>query len=156
MMSAVADKRKKTSYAETLIECEDFILTKLAVTVSGLLDDALATLGLRLRHYRLLLLLQKNGACAQSAIGPALGIDRTSVVAVVDDLERHGAVKRMRCEDRRAYFVGLTPAGRKLANKALARVVAAEKKIYAPLSAAERKTLRRLSAQVLLGISASH
>lgn len=152
-MRTVAHKTKNIGLAETLIECEDFILTKLAVTVSGLLDDVLAALGLRLRHYRLLLLLQKDGARAQSSIGPALGIDRTSVVALVDQLEHLGAVERTRGKDRRAYFVRLTPAGRKLASKAFARVVAAEKKIYAPLSAAERKTLRRLSAQVLLALS---
>jgi DNA-binding MarR family transcriptional regulator len=139
----------------TLIACEDFVLTKLAVTVSGLLDDALAPLDLRLRDYRLLLLLDAEGTRAQSSIGAALGIDRTSVVALVDRLERLGAVKRLRCEDRRAYFVELTQKGRKLAREAVARVTAAEKTIYAPLSARERETLRELSAQVLLTISPS-
>jgi DNA-binding MarR family transcriptional regulator len=139
-------------YPGTLIACEDFVLTKLALTVSEMLDEALEPLDLRLRHYRLLVLLEAEGERAQSSIGAALGIDRTSVVATVDHLERLGAVKRQRYEDRRAYFVGVTPKGRKLARKAVANVSAAEARIYAPLSPAERETLRKLSAQVLLTV----
>ena len=128
------------------------MLTKLAVTVSEMLDEALEPLNLRLRHYRLLLLLEAEGERAQSSIGAALGIDRTSVVALVDHLERMGAVERLRSADRRAYSVDITVKGRKLARKALASVNAAENRIYAPLSPAERETLRKLSAQVLLTV----
>ena len=132
----------------TLFACEDFVLSTLALTVSELLEEALAPLDLRLREYRLLLVLLGEGPRAQSSIGRALGIDRTSVVALVDGLERKGAVKRVRGADRRAYDVELTPKGKRIATNAVSRVNAAEEKIFAPLASSEREALRVLSARL--------
>lgn len=137
------------NYPGTLIDCADFVLSTVAVKVMELLEVALAPLDLRVRHYRLLLLLVVDGARAQSSIGPALGVDRTTVVALVDHLEQLGAAKRVRCEDRRAYFVELTAKGKRLAKESLTRVRAVEAQIFAPLSQAEQDTLRRLSARLL-------
>jgi DNA-binding MarR family transcriptional regulator len=137
------------NYPGTLIDCADFVLSTVAVKVTELLETALEPLDLRIRHYRLLLLLAVEGTRAQSSIGPALSVDRTTVVALVDHLEKLGAVKRVRCEDRRAYFVELTAAGKRLARQAIARVRAVETQIFAPLTPDEQQTLRRLSARLL-------
>jgi DNA-binding MarR family transcriptional regulator len=140
---------EQCNYPGTLIDCADFVLSTVAVKVTELLETALATLDLRIRHYRLLLLLAVEGTRAQSSIGPALGVDRTTVVALVDHLEKLGAAKRVRCEDRRAYFVELTAPGKKLARQAVMRVRAVETQIFAPLTPDEQATLRRLSARLL-------
>jgi DNA-binding MarR family transcriptional regulator len=148
----VADTIKNVdacNYPGTLINCADFVLSTVAVKVTELLETALEPLDLRIRHYRLLLLLVVDGPRAQSSIGPTLNVDRTTVVALVDHLEKLGAAKRVRCEDRRAYFVELTPSGKRLAKQALTRVRAVETQIFAPLSTEEQDTLRRLSARLL-------
>jgi DNA-binding MarR family transcriptional regulator len=142
---------EQCNYPGTLIDCADFVLSTVAVKVTELLEAALTPLDLRVRHYRLLLLLAVEGARAQSSIGPALGVDRTTVVALVDHLEQLGAAKRVRCEDRRAYFVDLTAKGKRLARQAVMRVRAVEAQIFAPLTPAEQDTLRRLSARLLAG-----
>jgi DNA-binding MarR family transcriptional regulator len=149
---SVAGKMKTMepcNYPGTLIDCADFVLSTVAVKVTELLETALVPLDLRIRHYRLLLLLAVEGARAQSSIGPALSVDRTTVVALVDHLEKLGAVKRVRCEDRRAYHVELTAAGKRLARQAVMRVRAVEAQIFAPLTPDEQETLRRLSARLL-------
>ena len=52
---------------------------------------------------------------SQQALSNALGIHRSAVVALVDDLEQRGLAERRRDPaDRRAYTLYLTPAGRDL------------------------------------------
>ena len=137
-------------YPDTLIACPDFVLSTLAMTVSDLLEETVAPLGLRIRHYRALRLLNFEGPQFQGHLRSALGVDRTTVVALVDYLEGHGLAKRERSRaDRRVYVVKLTPKGRKLAKRATDLVNAAEKQMYAPLDARERRTLQDLSLRLL-------
>jgi DNA-binding MarR family transcriptional regulator len=128
-----------------------FVLDTLSMTVAELVEEALAPLDMRLRHYRSLRLLMYEGPQLQSAIGPVLGVDRTSVVVLVDDLERLKLAKRARSEDdRRAYRVALTEKGKKTVAKATALVSAVEHKIFAPLTEREQQLLRQLSTRLLL------
>jgi DNA-binding MarR family transcriptional regulator len=63
---------------------------------------------------------------SQQAVAQALGIDRTTIVGLVDALEREGWVLRERNpSDRRAYAPKLSPKGRAVlrrAEKALDKV----------------------------------
>jgi DNA-binding MarR family transcriptional regulator len=80
----------------------------------------------------------------------ALGVDRTTVVALVDYLEQRGLAKRERSpSDRRAYNIKLTAKGDALAKKATSLMTKAEQRMFAPLDAEERRTLRRLSTCLL-------
>ncbi|HTJ25511.1 MAG TPA: MarR family transcriptional regulator [Candidatus Limnocylindria bacterium] len=138
------------TYPAALICCSDFVLGTLSMTVAELVEEALAPLDLRLRHYRLLRLLFFDGPQSQSALGPALGVDRTTVVALVDHLERLKLAKRVRSEeDRRAYRIALTEKGRKVATKAAEIVNSVEESMFSPLSAEEREHLTRLSTRLL-------
>jgi DNA-binding MarR family transcriptional regulator len=133
-----------------LLECSDFILSTLSVTVTELVEDALAPLDLRLRHYRLLRLLYFDGSRLQSTIGPALGVDRTTVVAIVDHLEKLKLAKRVRSpQDRRAYGVALTEKGKRVAAKATELVNVVEETMFSPLTVEEREVVRKLSARLL-------
>lgn len=137
-------------YPGALIGCSDFLLSTLAMTMTDLLEESLVPLGLRLRHYRLLRLLYVEGPQAQGSLGRTMQVDRTTVVALVDFLERLHLAKRTRCEDRRAYFVELTAKGKSIALDATERVNAVEAEIFAPLDIEERDTLRRLSTKLLV------
>ncbi len=138
-----------SSYPDALIECPDFLLSSVAMTVTELLEEVLAPLGLRLRHYRLLRLLFVGGPQPQGSLGAAMQVDRTTVVSLVDYLERLALAKRERCEDRRAYVVAVTPKGEALFRDANERVTAVEGKMFAPLAPPERETLRRLLTELL-------
>ena len=103
-------------------------------------DQALEPLGIGVRHFALLTFLTHeavaeadpvhealtgraaSGAAAalsQQAIGEALRIDRTTMVALVDDLEQLGLVRRERNPaDRRAYTIRLTSEGADLQRRA--------------------------------------
>jgi DNA-binding MarR family transcriptional regulator len=110
---------------------------------------ALAELGLSLRSFGVLGLACET-ARDQITISRLTGIDRTTVVAIVDDLEAAGLVlRRPSPADRRARLVEPTPSGRSLADQALQRVRGIQDEHFAALSATEREqlmtTLRRLA-----------
>ena len=78
-------------------------------------------------------------ARSQQAIGEALRIDRTTMVSLVDQLERRGLVRRERNPaDRRAYTIGLTAEGRDLQRNAEAALDAAAAEFFGALSEHEQ------------------
>ena len=110
---------------------------------------ALAPFGLTVRHFGVLTFLRTRGPQSQRTIGEAMGVDRTTMVSLIDDLERAGHVERVRnAADRRAYAIELTPAGRRLQRRAFAALGEADREVFAPLDEDERRTLHRLLARV--------
>jgi DNA-binding MarR family transcriptional regulator len=148
--TAAQGRPEDYGYADCLIACPDFLLSTVALNVTGLLEDALAPLDLRLRHYRILRLLFLEGPQSQVRLGAALGVDRTTVVALVDHLERKKLLRRERStDDRRAYAVTLTAKGRTVADRAIRLTNDLERQMFAPLDRAEQETLRKLSTRLL-------
>jgi len=86
---------------------------------------------------------------SQQALSVALGIHRSAVVALVDDLEQRGLAERRRDPvDRRAYTLYLTPAGRELLNE-LERVAdESDVELLSALDASERSQLISLLQRV--------
>lgn len=149
-MIGKAARTADCGYPEALVACPDFVLSTLSMTVSELMEGALTRFDLRLRDYRLLRLLLVDGAQLQAAIGPALGVDRTTVVAIVDKAEKKKLVKRTRsATDRRAYRLDLTKKGERVGRSALQAVNALEENLFAPLDVSERSVLRTLSMRLL-------
>lgn len=89
-----------------------------------------------------LLLIEANKGLNQSELGNALGIDRSSVVPLIDRLQRRGWVRRAaRATDRRAHALELAPGGTALIARFLPHLEAHEERIAAGLSPAERERL---------------
>jgi DNA-binding MarR family transcriptional regulator len=108
-------------------------------------DAALEPLGLTVKHFGALATLEERGPLVQRELGEELGVDRTTMVALVDELERAGYVARTRDPaDRRVYVIELTRAGATARRKAADRLLAVEREILAPLSASERRVFAEL------------
>jgi MarR family transcriptional regulator, lower aerobic nicotinate degradation pathway regulator len=119
------------------------LLAGVARRAADALEAALAPLGLRARHYRVLAALAEAGPLSQQALGRLLGIDRTTMVAVVDAIEQLGLAERRADEaDRRAYRVALTARGRTTLVRATGAVARAEERLLGPLDARQREVLR--------------
>ena len=74
--------------------------------------QALRPLGLELRHFAVLIMLNAHGPLNQSTLVQLTGSDKASMVRVVDDLQRAGIVERKPVPgDRRAHAVELTDHG---------------------------------------------
>jgi DNA-binding MarR family transcriptional regulator len=92
-----------------------FLLAQLGTSAHRQFAERLARLKLHPRHFGMLSHLAASEGRSQQALSNALGIHRSAVVALVDDLEQRGLAERRRDPaDRRAYTLYLTPAGHKL------------------------------------------
>ena len=82
------------------------------------------------------------GNVPQHEIAEQCGLDPSSLVAVVDGLERRGWLRRKRNpSDRRMQWVQRTEAGDRLFARALPRAQRAEARQLAVLSAADQRQL---------------
>lgn len=86
--------------------------------------------------------LLAEGPISQQALGEQLGIDRTTVVELIDGLEGQGVVVRVRnAADRRSYSLNLTPRGRVVQKRASKAFDAAAAEFFGALKPAEQKAL---------------
>ena len=103
---------------------------------------ALESIGLTPALFAILNYLQANEGAIQQQIGSAMGIDPSTMVALIDELERAGLAKRRPHErDRRAREVLLTPKGRRTLKRARELATQVEGDVLQGLSAAERDQL---------------
>jgi DNA-binding MarR family transcriptional regulator len=83
------------------------------------LSETLAELDLRPLHLALLLMVQENPGASQSAVGEALGIQKTNAVAAMSDLESRGfIVRKTSSSDARSYKLHLTARGKRFMKRA--------------------------------------
>jgi len=110
-----------------------------------LLQQAFAAAGSKPYHYRLLAALEEYGATSQADLGRRAGIDRSDVVASLNELvERSFALREPDPTDGRRNIVRLTKQGHaelKRLDKVLADI---QVQVLAPLSEPERAMLVRL------------
>jgi DNA-binding MarR family transcriptional regulator len=93
--------------------------------------------------------LAANEGQSQQALSRALGIHRSAVVALVDDLEHRGLAERRRDPvDRRAYTLHLTRQGRELLAELRRVAEEDEAELLTALNASERSQLVRLLQRV--------
>jgi len=115
-----------------------------------ILDEVLAPLALRARPFAFMLVIRSNGSISQQELASVSGVDPSTVVAIIDAMERADLAERRRNpDDRRAYRLHLTRNGEKLLAAAEERLANYEERLLAPLTATERKTLVRLLGKVL-------
>src|SRR5205823_129138 len=80
---------------------------------------ALQSIGLSPALFAVLNYLQAHEGTIQQQIGSAMGIDPSTMVSLLDQLERAGLAKRRpRPQDRRAREVVTTPRGRRTLERA--------------------------------------
>ena len=92
--------------------------------------------------FAVLVLIDTNAGLKQTELANAVGLDRSSMVAVIDNLERRGLVRRLAvATDRRANALRLTAAGKDLLKKAKRLVAAHEARLAENLAAGERVAL---------------
>jgi DNA-binding MarR family transcriptional regulator len=129
-----------------------YLLSKAHLRVHNAADEALAPLGLTVKQYGLLTLLVHEGPVSQGRLGEVMKIDRTTMVTLIDDLERTGHVDRTRNpEDRRAYALAATAAGKRVQRRAATLMKRVYDETLSPLSAAERDELRRMLIAIIEG-----
>ncbi len=126
-------------------ESPGLAMSKAGQRARDMVERALEFLGLRARHFGVLSTLDTEGPLSQQALSHHLQIDRTTMVAVADDLERLGlAERKTHPTDRRTYRLHLTRDGLSALKRARVAVREAEERLLLPLSEDERTQLHGL------------
>ena len=100
-------------------------------------------------QFGVLALIEANAGLSQTRLAQILGIDRSTLVAVIDKLERQGMVERAaRPNDRRSHALKLSRQGQGRFEALAQQVKQHEARIARRLSARERRTLIELLRRI--------
>jgi len=127
-----------------------WLVNRAALHASRLVGDAWAAGEARPYQYAVLAALDEFGRTSQAALGRRCGIDRSDIVAVVNELADRGFVERTSdVTDRRRNVITITPAGEAHLRRLDLVLAEAQDVLLAPLSADERQQLVRLLTRVV-------
>ena len=100
-------------------------------------------------EFGLLVLVERNAGLSQMALARALGIDRSTLVPILNRLQARGLlVRRASPTDGRTHALGLTQQGEKALARFARLVRNHERRISSGLSAAETRNLIELLEKV--------
>jgi DNA-binding MarR family transcriptional regulator len=99
-------------------------------------------------RFGMLVLIEVNPGVTQTRLAEAVGLDRSTLVAVLDQLEERGLLVRRRGMDRRTNGLWLTRRGKSLVARMKERIRAHENRLAVRLSEAERNDLLALLRRV--------
>ncbi|HEX9334297.1 MAG TPA: MarR family transcriptional regulator [Pseudonocardiaceae bacterium] len=137
------DQQAESGTNPELVKRLGYLLKHAQLRLFELTTAALEPFGLDGRQLAVLVVLGSGEPASQQEAARRLGIDRTTMVAFVDTLERKGFVQRRpHAQDRRKNVVELTKTGRDTLRRASKASDAAEQQFLAPLSAPLARQLR--------------
>ncbi len=126
-----------------------WLISRANARSQGLLTDAFAAEGVRGYHFRLLAALDQYGPASQAELGRHTGIDRSDVVATLNDLVASGLAKRAPDpDDGRRNVVTMTRRGARALERLDAVLDDVQDAVLAPLTPSERRTFLRLLAKL--------
>ena len=129
-----------------------FLLKRALADLEALHEHHLGPAGVSARELAVLLFLDGREPESQQQAASRLGIDRTTMVGLLDSLEGKGLVaRRPDAVDRRRNVVVLTGAGRAKLREATMASDAAERELLGELDDGEAAQLRELLERVAAG-----
>src|SRR5262245_38261371 len=119
-----------------------YLFKHAALHLQELHAHALSPFGIDGRELGVLLVLAGHEPASQQQAAQRLGVDRTTMVALIDTLEDKGLVfRRPHAQDRRRNVIDLTDHGQDTLRRAIRASDDAERKLLAPLRPQDRARL---------------
>jgi MarR family transcriptional regulator, transcriptional regulator for hemolysin len=138
---ATAARGPATDSPDSLAENLCWLLSRASQALTSQLTAALAENGLSPRTH-CVLSTAMTGEYTQTALAQAVGLDKTTMVVTIDELERAGlAERRPAVGDRRARVIAVTPAGVKKVAQSREIVARTQAEVLDSLPAREREAL---------------
>jgi DNA-binding MarR family transcriptional regulator len=130
-----------------------FLLSQLGYAVTRRFRAELESFGLEPRHFGLMRGIEAARGLSQQALGESLHIPASSVVALLDNLEQKGLVRRgLDPSDRRVRLVELTDEGRRVLSRAIQVAIGIESALCLGFSAEQRdgliSTLQKVAGNI--------
>ncbi len=134
-----------------LLRHTGYLISRLGHVAQKQFAERLEQLELTTRMWGALNVLEAEDAITQGALCKSVGMDPSSMVSTIDELEAKGLVERRRHpSDRRAHALHLTDSGRATLARGRKLARAAQEELLAPLSAQEREELHELLLRLAL------
>ncbi len=127
-----------------------FLLSQVGIHAASQFAERLAKIDLQPPLFRILNLVDAAEGRSQQAIGEAIQVPPSRMVALVDELERRGLVERRpNPEDRRVRALYLTRKGRQKLSRGREIAQAHEEALTAGLDRKDRDRLTQLLQQIV-------
>jgi DNA-binding MarR family transcriptional regulator len=115
-----------------------WLLSQAHFALARELTAALEPLGITMRGYQVLATAER-GSYTQKELADLVGLDKTTMVVTIDELEEGGlAERRPSSTDRRARVIGVTAAGKRKVTQGRKLVQRVQAEVLGTLPVAER------------------
>lgn len=111
-------------------------------------ERSVGRLGVSPGRTGMLILIDANPGLAQSRLAEAIGLDRSTLVPILDQFEAAGLVERRPGADRRSNGLWLTRDGKRRLARVRVKLAEHEARMLAPLAPRERVVLIDLLARI--------
>ncbi|HEX2127782.1 MAG TPA: MarR family winged helix-turn-helix transcriptional regulator [Solirubrobacterales bacterium] len=144
MESATIEKADKAMSAEECLGTNlSWLLSQAHYGLASRVHDALTPLGISGRSYHVLAAALTDDY-TQSDLAELVGLDKTTMVVTMDELERQGLAERRPSErDRRARVIAVTPAGQRKVVEAREVIERIQAEVLEALPARQREAFLR-------------
>lgn len=130
---------------ESLARHTSFLITRVGMAAHKRFAERLEELEVTPRMWGALSVLDAEGTLTQGKLCKLVGMDASSMVSTIDELEAMGLVqRRAHPSDRRAHALHITPAGRTTLGRGRELAQVAQQELLASLTEDERAQLHRL------------
>jgi DNA-binding MarR family transcriptional regulator len=137
-----ANKGSKRIDVTTLEQQTGFLLQLAHQAARRVFNEGLSPLKIQAKHLGVLMALCGGESLTQIQLANRLELDKSSVVLIVDELERlQLAHRRVHPNDRRAHVLEITSRGRRVVSEAKQIAIVADKQIFAGLTRNDRVRL---------------
>jgi DNA-binding MarR family transcriptional regulator len=127
-----------------------WLLNQTALQATRLVTDGFGTAHARRYHYSMLAALEEFGPASQATLGRRCGIDRSDMVAMVNELADRDQVERAPDPaDGRRNIITITPSGVRQLQRLDDVLDHVQDEFLAPLSEPERTQLTELLTRLL-------
>ena len=131
----------------------DFLPYLLSVTSNAvsdrIADEYRVRFGLKIPEWRVMAVLGDAGPATQRDLVGATRMDKVAVNRACKVLAERGLINRSpNAQDGRSHHLELTPAGRGIHGEIMPIALDMERKLFAPLTTAERQAFKAVLAQI--------
>jgi DNA-binding MarR family transcriptional regulator len=145
-------QRGPVALPKELLASTLFLLVRAGMAMKARTLKEFERAGFSMYQYSVMALLAEGDSATQTLIASVLGVDRSQLVGVLDDLEERGLIERRRDpDDRRRHTVRLTADGKRRLVALRSIVERLEDSFLEPLDSDERAALHATLERVTAG-----
>lgn len=129
-----------------------YTLSKISQSMNELFTERLSIYSIDAREYGILSVVYKTPKLTQKEIGIKMVVDRTTMMQLIDVLEKKKLINReSNPKDRRQNLITLTVKGREIVEKMWIEMEEVEKEVIGNMTLAQKKVFERINAAMNRG-----